>query len=130
MDDRLFLEGLEVFALIGVHPFERRTPRPLRIDLEFPCDAAAAARSDRVEDAIDYDRIAAAVRDFSARHAFCLIETFAEHLAAHLLHSAGLDWIRIRLRKPGAVAGAAAVGIEIERRRGARHERGAAEGSV
>jgi dihydroneopterin aldolase len=122
MGDCLFLEGLEVQAVIGVHAFERRAPRPLRLDLVLPCDASAAARADRLEDALDYDRIVAAVRSFAERNAFALIETFAERLAAHLLATEGLSWVRIRLYKPGAVAGAAAVGLVLERRRGPRQE--------
>lgn len=117
MSDRVFLAGLVVETLIGVHDYERRAPRALELDLELPCDAAAAAESDRLAAALDYDRLAAEVRTFAEEARFQLIETFADRLAEHLLSRLALPWIRIEVRKPGAVSGCRAVGVRIERRR-------------
>lgn len=115
--DRMFISGLEVETLIGVHDFERRAPRRLELDLEFPCEVAAAARTDQLEDALDYDQLAAEVRQFAHGARFRLIERFAEQLAARLLARFALPWVRIEVRKPAAVVGAKAVGVRIERRR-------------
>ena len=49
-----------------------------------------------------------------------LVETFAERLAETLRREFGIPWLRLTVRKPGAVAAAAAVGVQIER--GARPE--------
>ncbi len=115
--DRMFISGLVVETLIGVHDFERRAPRLLEVDLEFPCEVVAAAQADRLEDALDYDRLADEVRQFAHGACFRLIESFAEQLAARLLARFALPWVRIELRKPAAVVGARTVGVRIERRR-------------
>ena len=43
------------------------------------------------------------------------METFAERLAALLMGEFDIRWLRLRVTKPGAVAAAAGVGVEIER---------------
>ena len=46
---------------------------------------------------------------------FRLLETLAEQIAQLLLDEFGVRWLRLRLGKPGAVPGAADVGVIIER---------------
>ena len=43
------------------------------------------------------------------------METFAEGVAALLREEFAVPWLRLRLAKPGAVAGADDVGVIIER---------------
>ena len=43
------------------------------------------------------------------------MERLAEATAACLGEELGIPWVRVTVRKPGAVTGAAAVGISIER---------------
>ncbi len=57
-EDRIFLHGLRTECIIGFIDWERQMPQTLLIDLEFRCDAAHAAATDRVTDTIDYKRIA------------------------------------------------------------------------
>ena len=56
--DRIFLRGLRAQCIIGFIDWERRTPQTLLVDLEIPCDCTRAARHDKVEDTIDYKRVA------------------------------------------------------------------------
>ncbi|RMU53367.1 hypothetical protein ALP29_200563 [Pseudomonas syringae pv. avii] len=43
------------------------------------------------------------------------METFAERLAEVLMSEFNIPWLHLKLTKPGAVAAAAGVGVEIER---------------
>jgi dihydroneopterin aldolase len=43
------------------------------------------------------------------------VETLAERCAAIVRDEFGVAWLRLRLSKPGAVRGAKAVGVVIER---------------
>jgi dihydroneopterin aldolase len=113
--DVVFVRGLEVRAVVGVEAWERRAPRPLVVDVEAPCDAARAAASDEVRDAVDYDALARAVAAYAARVRPRLVETMAEGLAADLLRRFRLPWVRLRVAKPGAVPFAREVGVAIER---------------
>lgn len=113
--DLVFVHGLEAATVIGVHPHERLAPQRLLLDLEVACDAAAAAAGDDLAKAVDYDALATRVRQFVASQQPRLLETLAEALAAHLRSTLGIAWVRVRITKPGVVAGTLAVGVLLER---------------
>ena len=117
MPDKILLEALEVKCIIGIFDWERKTPQKVRIDLEFPADIRKAAQSDKIEDTVDYKRIAKRVLTYVGKSRFQLIETLAEKLAALLLKEFKLKEVKLRLSKPGAVRGSKNVAVEILRRR-------------
>jgi dihydroneopterin aldolase len=117
MDDIVFIEALQVDALIGVHDWERHAPRPLVLDLELGFDNRIPAASDRLADTLDYDAISRRLREYAAQTAFELVESLAEQCAALVLAEFGASRVRLKLSKPGAVEHARAVGVIIERRR-------------
>ena len=116
--DKVFIQGLEVETIIGVHAWEKRMPRPLILDLQLGVDTKPAAASDRVRDALDYQAVKDAVTLFVEKERVDLLETLAERLARKLFEEFPLDSIQLRITKPGAVVGVKAVGVEIERQRG------------
>ena len=113
--DLIRIRGLRVETLVGVHDWERKVPRPVVVDLELATDAARAAKSDQLKDALDYHAVAQAVGAFAGAAKFQLIETLAQRLAEKLQQDFGLAWLKLELHKPGAVAGAADVSVVIER---------------
>ena len=115
--DRIFLRGLSAQCIIGFIDWERRTPQTLLIDLEIPCDCARAARSDSVEDTIDYKRVAKRVLGWLPTTQYHLVETLAQNLALLLLSEFPIDWIRVSINKPGAIRDSRDVGVSIQRRR-------------
>ena len=115
--DTIFLRGLEVECIIGVNDWERRVKQRVVIDLELPVDCARAAARDDIADTVDYGRVAETVEDFVGASSFMLVETMAERTALLLLRGFGVAWVRIHIEKPGAVRGARAVGIALERTR-------------
>ncbi|NBU25664.1 MAG: dihydroneopterin aldolase [Gammaproteobacteria bacterium] len=115
--DTIFLRGLEVECIVGVNEWERRVRQRVVIDLELPVDCARAAAQDDIADTLDYGRVAETVKDAVGASSYRLVETMAERTASLLLREFGVDWVRIHIEKPGAVRGARAVGIAIERRR-------------
>lgn len=113
--DRVLIESLNVDTIIGVYEWERHIQQRLVVDLELATDIRPAAREDDLTRTLDYAAICERIAAFAAEHAFALVETFAEHLAATLRGEFGIAWLRLTVRKPGAVAAAAAVGVSIER---------------
>lgn len=111
----VFVEGLEARTVIGVDSWERTGPQAVRIDLAFTTDAARAARTDDVKDAVNYRSVAKAALAFAEASRFRLVETLAERIAARLRKQFRLRWVRVRVSKPGAVRFAATVGVEVER---------------
>jgi dihydroneopterin aldolase len=113
--DTVFVRGLEARAIIGIEDWERRERQTLRIDLDLACDAAAAARDDSIEHAVNYRSVAKAVLAHVEGSAYHLVETLAERLAELVRSEFGVPWVRVRVRKPGAVRFSREVGVVIER---------------
>lgn len=115
MKDKIFLQGLEIYCLIGIFDWERKIKQKVTIDLEFPANIRKAARRDSIRHTIDYKRIAKRSIEFVSKSRFHLIETLAEKLAAILLKEFSLKSVKLRISKPGAIRGAKNVGVEILR---------------
>ena len=113
--DLVFVRGLALRAVVGVHPRERLAPQRLTIDVELACDAAAPARRDDLRLAVDYAAVARAVERYVAAHRPRLLETLAEGLAGLLRRRFRSPWVRLRLTKPAAVPAADGAGVLIER---------------
>mgnify|MGYP001375390407 FL=1 len=113
--DTIFIEQLAVDAVIGVYGWERTVRQTLVLDLELAADIAGPATTDDVGRALDYDAVCQRLRRYGAESQWQLVETFAEGVAALLREEFAVPWLRLRLAKPGAVAGADDVGVIIER---------------
>ena len=115
--DIVYIEGLKTDAVIGVYDWERSIRQTLVLDLELASDNRAAAATDGIADAVDYDAISKRILAYVQASEFELIETLAERVAAIVLSEFNIPWLRLKLSKPGAVAEANDVGVIIERGR-------------
>lgn len=113
--DQILITGLEIQAIIGVYPWERKLKQVLLLDLTLPTDTSQAAHEDELVDALDYAALCQAVTHWAGGTQFQLIESFAEHLAKFLNTTFDLPWVKITLKKPKAVSNAAGVAVQIER---------------
>jgi 7,8-dihydroneopterin aldolase/epimerase/oxygenase len=114
--DKIFLSALTVDCIVGIWEWERRVKQKVIIDLEIAADIRRAASSDRIEDTIDYKKVSKRLLAFVGESQFNLVETLAERIAQLVVVEFGVEWVRVRLNKQGAIRGARDVGIEIERR--------------
>lgn len=119
--DIVFIRGIHIETIVGIHDWEKHTPRPVVLDLELGADCARAAATDRIDDALDYDTITRRLREHVSASRFELIETLAETSADLLIREFALPWLRLTLHKPGALGEGIDVGIAIERRRSDPH---------
>jgi dihydroneopterin aldolase len=93
------LHGLELFGYHGVLQEEARDGQRFLFDVWLEVDDAAAG-SDRVEDAVDYRDVVAAVREISDGRRFALLEALASEVARALLERFPARHARVRVRKP------------------------------
>ena len=114
--DKIFLRALSVECIVGIWEWERRVKQTVVIDVEMAADIRRAAASDRIEDTIDYKRVAKRLLAFVGDSEFKLVETLTERIAQLIVTEFNVNWVRVRLNKQGAIRGAKDVGIEIERR--------------
>ena len=115
MIDRVFVEGLALDCVIGVYPHEKTFRQRLYLDLEMAYDLSPAGTTDDLTLTLDYHAISQRLMVHAASCQVALLETLAEGMASILLNEFSVPWFRLKLRKPGAVAEAVAVGIVIER---------------
>lgn len=115
--DKVFIRGLQLEGIVGIHAWERQLPRPLRFDLDLGVDTREAASSDQVRDAVDYAAVAEAVARIVAERQPALLETLAESVARTLFERFPIQSLRLTVHKPGAVPDTQSVGVEIDRRR-------------
>lgn len=113
--DHVLIEALEVDTVIGVYDWERTLRQRLRLDLELATDIRPAAERDDIQLTLDYAAISERIGTFAEAHQFALVETFAERLAEALRQEFAIAWLSLTVRKPGAVANAASVGVRITR---------------
>ncbi len=116
--DKVFIEGLEIDALIGIYDWERRVRQPLVFDIEMAFDNRVPAASDDIALTLNYKDVSKRLVEYVSQSSFGLVETLAERCAAIILDEFGVTHVRLKLSKPGAVRGARAVGVIIEREKG------------
>lgn len=113
--DIVYIRDLRIETIIGIFEWEREVLQTVSIDLEMASDIRPAAASDDINDALDYKAISKRVIQFVSENHFLLVERLAEELAAVIMNEFGVPWLKLRLSKPGALRGAADVGLIIER---------------
>jgi len=113
--DRVFIEDLRIQTVIGVFDWEREIKQTVSLDLEMAFDIDAAARSDDIADTLDYKAVSKRLIQFVELSEYQLVEALAEQCAQIVLAEFPVDWLRLKLSKPGAVRGSSAVGVLIER---------------
>ncbi len=113
--DTVFVQGLELRAVIGVHDWERAFAQRLRVDVRLAVDTRPAAASDALDNAVDYAALAEQLMQTAAASRCQLIEALAEQLAGCVLAYPVVREVELTLRKPGALPAAQDVGVTITR---------------
>ena len=118
--DFIFVEGIELEALIGVYTHERSGMQPLRIDLRIGTDLARSGSTDTLDDTTDYAEVVEEVRRCVTGSRHLLLETLAASLCDALMSRwPSMASLQLTIHKPVAAAalGCSDVGISVTRSR-------------
>ena len=116
MKAKVLIERLELHAYHGWHPHEGEFGQPYSIDVELLTDVGAAASSDHLSDALDYDAIVATTKSIFTGRRHKLVESAGVELARGLMaRFPAVDEALVRVRKltPPIPERIGAVGIEL-----------------
>lgn len=102
------LRGLELYGYHGVHEEERERGQRFLYDVEL--EVGDRGTDDRIESAVDYSKVAAAVREVAAAQRYNLLEALATAIADLLMERFRPERVRVRVRKPDVRPG----GIDVE----------------
>jgi dihydroneopterin aldolase len=99
VDDGIHIEGIEVFAHIGVPEEERAAPQRLRFNVTFWPLRPMQELNDEIERAVNYAAVCAELRKFVEQRRDKLIETLANAVGLHLLETFEIRRVAVELRK-------------------------------
>ena len=111
--DKVFINNLEVEAVIGIFQWEREVRQLISVDIEMYFDNKTAAKSDHIKDALNYKLVGKRVTAFIQKSKFQLVETLAEKISKIILKEFPVSKVKIKVSKPGAMRGSDSVGVSI-----------------
>lgn len=122
--DVISIHNMSVPCFIGIHRHERHERQTLLVDLDLYLKPAVTGGNTTLSSSIDYSRVYGEIRFLLEACHFRLLETAAQALCSYLLadspadrNQAGVEAVRLQLRKPSALKSEAVPGLTILRER-------------
>lgn len=113
--DEIFIKDLHVKTVIGVYDWERKQPQNVVINIRMLTDTRHSAKTDDINDCIDYGEITRKIQKFTEKSTRFTVEALAEDIANLCLNHARVNNVIVKVEKPGVVDGTTSVGVLIER---------------
>ncbi len=111
----IFIRDLQLSARIGIHAHEKATPQNIVINVDVAVQETDQTIT-HIAHTVCYEQLTLRIQDRLAQGHIDLVETLAEQIAEDILEDPRILMARVRIEKPDAIAAAAGVGVEIERR--------------
>jgi dihydroneopterin aldolase len=111
----VYISELRIETVIGVYDWERDIQQTVVVDLEMSAANERAALEDNLVFTLDYGAIAASITAFVEASSYQLLESLAEAIADLVMTDFGVQQLKLKLGKPGAVKNARDVGVIIHR---------------
>lgn len=113
--DQIFIKDLLIRGIIGISDHERSQPQDIVINVVIFTDTTTASKSDSINDCVNYRSMAKKIIALVEKGERYTVEALAADIAHLLLEDSGVQKVRVRVEKPGAVRFSRSVGVEIER---------------
>ncbi len=104
----------QISCIIGDLPEERIEKQTIFINVKVRIDLSAAAKSEKLEDTVDYVALAEICNQL-AQNEYYLLEKFAVDTVEICLAKFPITWAQVSIQKPKAILGAAYVYVEFEK---------------
>ena len=112
---RIFIRGLVLDMVIGVHAHEQVRTQKVAIDVDLFLEPGPPPVRDALDEVLDYDQVRERVREVALDERFKLQESLAERVAEVCLAIAGVHGVRIQIEKLEIFEDARGVGFELMR---------------
>lgn len=107
---RIFIDGLIVPTVIGIHDHEQAGPQRLRIDAQL-CFDASAAQGDDIAGTVDYAAVVALIESVCRDNTHLLLESLSTQLLDALFTRFPLRGVDLKLGKPDIFSQVENIGI-------------------
>lgn len=115
--DQIFISDLLVRGIIGINPDERVNKQDICTNVVMWVDTSRAARTDRIDDAVNYRTITKQIIAHIEAGEPMLVERLVSEVADICLANSRVERVEVSVDKPGALRHARTVGIRIVRSR-------------
>lgn len=118
--DKIYINGLRVYAYHGVNDYEKRKGQPFELDITLYVDLTTPCVTDCVEDTVSYSSACKTVLRVMKEETYDLLERAAQRVADQLLQEyPPVREVTVLLKKPRAPVAAdfCYVAVEITRTR-------------
>lgn len=109
----LGFEKYRIRCIIGNDPHEREAEQDIFVDVTVAVDIAVAAKSDAIEDAVDYVHLAVLCKEMAIAGRYRLLEKYAVDTAQAIKKQFGATSVKIVVRKPKAIDGAECAFVSV-----------------
>ena len=118
MNDKININNLVAYAIIGINSWEWQTKQKIEIDIEIESDLSQAMQSDDINDTVNYRTISKKIMEHVASSEYYLVEKLANKLIEICFNEdQNCISVKMTIRKPGAVRFSESVGVTIMRKR-------------
>ncbi len=96
---KIRLHNMTFYGFHGVSSAERETGCRIEVDCELDLDITSPARSDKLDDTINYTAVFSVVEEIVQRNKFRLLETLVSRIATRIASEFPARRIIVRVRK-------------------------------
>lgn len=111
----LFIKKLIIKTIIGVYKWEKFIKQKLIFDIHISIKNKQNDLEHNLKNYIDYTNIVEVVFNYVSNNKFDLLENLAEKVALLILNNFNINWVKIKILKPGVFLKGSKVGILIKR---------------
>lgn len=111
------IDNLKLRTLIGIYEWERKRKQTVLVNIQIDFDGGKAARTDKIEDTVDYKAICKAVIKKVESAEYFLVEKLADEILRLIMRERRVLSAVVKVDKPGALRFAESVSVETSRRR-------------
>lgn len=106
-------EHYRISCVIGVYAEERKREQEIYVDLKVEYDFSKCVQTDRVEDTLDYVKLADMCQGLAKKGHYQLLEKFASDVLKNVLNESGVSKAWIKVKKPGGLLQADYTTVEL-----------------
>jgi len=114
---KIKIKNLRLRTIIGANEWERHVLQDVVINVKLEWDGGNAAKSDKLEDTIDYKKLSKEIIRIAENSKFQLIESLAKRILDHIMEDQRIQKASIEIDKPHALRFADSVSVSFNAER-------------
>lgn len=118
--DKIYIEELQLLAIIGVYDWERQAKQKLLLDLVLHLPLKDAGDTDDLSKTVDYAQVSSDMEALCEAHQPKLLEFLGEKMCSHILAHYPVSKVELKLSKPDILPKAKNVAVYLQRERDSR----------